>query len=580
MTLAAPADLMRRSALRYAEEGWGVIPLHTPIDGVCDCRKGASCDSPGKHPWPRNGLSEASHDLGKVDAWWREHPGANIGLVLPRDIVAVDIDSPDALDHFTAHPEWELPETWNVTTGRGWHYIYRTEHPVKGTSGILPGIDLRGYGNYLVAPPSLHASGVLYRQNSSMTKIAPAPAWVTNGHAAPTTTLAKDAPIAEGQRNASLTALAGAMRRQGSGEAVILTALRAENAARCIPPLAEDEIETIARSVSRYAPEPDGERIRLKLVTDFEEVDVHWRTLAEISDHPPADLLLGMLEPDGPTLLYALGGVGKGSTGAWICRELLEQGIRPMIYDAENRPKEWARRTAGLQVDRDRVVYLQPSDLPKALIGRPLWDLTGYLGAVARDSGAGLLLIDSIMPAVSLGEERLRSDAQVPYLWVQALDSLEMPSVSFGHPPKGQPEGEPFGSVAWVNAMRLTWNGTSAEGEGHRVRWRPRKRNERGHIGGVVLTFTYTDNRLSNVVRVDDDEMTRDWIMAGLNAGPQTIPDLAAEMLADIDDPPQGELDRIVERVGRAIRRMAREGWVEKMGKRGRADLWAIRFRG
>jgi hypothetical protein len=84
------------------------------------------------------------------------------------------------------------------------------------------------------------------------------------------------------------------------------------------------------------------------------------------------------------------------------------------------------------------------------------------------------------MPAVGLGEERLRSDAQVPSLWVAALDALGIPSVSFGHPPQGMPEREPFGSFAWVAAMRLTWLGTRTEADAHRVRWRPKKRDERG----------------------------------------------------------------------------------------------------
>jgi hypothetical protein len=42
--------------------------------------------------------------------------------------------------------------------------------------------------------------------------------------------------------------------------------------------------------------------------------------------------------------------------------------------------------------------------------------------------------------------------------------------------------------------MRLTWIGTRAEGDGHRVRWRPRKRNERGHIAGVLLTVGYRED--------------------------------------------------------------------------------------
>jgi hypothetical protein len=179
-----------------------------------------------------------------------------------------------------------------------------------------------------------------------------------------------------------------------------------------------------------------------------------------------------------------------------------------------------------------------------------------------------------------MGEERLRTDAQVPYLYVAALDALEIPSVSFGHPPKGQPEGEPYGSVAWVNSMRLTWSGTAAEGDRHRVRWRPKKRNERGHIPGVLLTFEYgPDQRLAAVTRDDDDESSRDWILAYLVAGPRTVAEMAEEMIADVDDPSPGELDRIKERLRRVVRRMAGEGWVDKLGTTGAKVQWALRER-
>ena len=78
---------------------------------------------------------------------------------------------------------------------------------------------------------------------------------------------------------------------------------------------------------------------------------VSYRTLADVDDSPPRELLLGMLEPDGPTTLNAAGGTGKGTTGAWMCGELLALGMRPIIYDPENRPREWARRTSGLGID-------------------------------------------------------------------------------------------------------------------------------------------------------------------------------------------------------------------------------------
>lgn len=60
----------------------------------------------------------------------------------------------------------------------------------------------------------------------------------------------------EGQRNDRLTSLAGSMQRKGMSPNAITAALTIENLARCSPPLSEKDVQTIARSVSRYAPAP------------------------------------------------------------------------------------------------------------------------------------------------------------------------------------------------------------------------------------------------------------------------------------------------------------------------------------
>jgi hypothetical protein len=259
-----------------------------------------------------------------------------------------------------------------------------------------------------------------------------------------------------------------------------------------------DRIARFAAEVSRErfalaVADPDGEAEAvlpietLASVYELKERGQWVRTLADVSDDPPGPLLFGMLEPDGPNCAIAAPGTGKGTTGAWMIGEAQRAGLLPVVFDAERRPREWARRVSGLGGDRSRVIYIEPTDLPTSQRGRPLWEAAPAIGAIIKHAGGDFLMVDSIMPATGVGEDRLRSDAQVPFLWVAALDSLGIPSLSFGHPPKGQPEGEPFGSFAWVAAMRLTWLGTKAEGDGHRIRWRPRKRNERGHILGVLF---------------------------------------------------------------------------------------------
>ena len=79
-------NALLESALAIAAAGWAVIPLHTPIDGGCDCR-GPACSSPGKRPRTKNGLSDATTDVDQIRKWWNRWPDANIGAVVPSGYV-------------------------------------------------------------------------------------------------------------------------------------------------------------------------------------------------------------------------------------------------------------------------------------------------------------------------------------------------------------------------------------------------------------------------------------------------------------------------------------------------------------
>jgi hypothetical protein len=56
----------------------------------------------------------------------------------------------------------------------------------------------------------------------------------------------------EGTRNNTLISLAGSMRHRGMSEEAILAALKVENENRCDPPLPEDEVRSVARSIGKY----------------------------------------------------------------------------------------------------------------------------------------------------------------------------------------------------------------------------------------------------------------------------------------------------------------------------------------
>jgi hypothetical protein len=285
-----------------------------------------------------------------------------------------------------------------------------------------------------------------------------------------------------------------------------------------------------------------------------------------------------MLDPDGRTLAYAAPGAGKGSTGAWLATELARIGRRVAVYDAERRPREWSRRVSGLGGDRSAVTYFDPSDLGPRYAGIPMWEAIDRIATVIRETGSDVLIIDSVFTCLNLDERRLLNDPSVPFAYEAAISTLGIPVLSFAHPPKGQPEGEPFGSFAWVAAHRLTWLGVRLPGEEHQVRWRVRKANERGHVPGILLRFGYADDgRLATAVREDDDESTRDWILGALRDGPKSVADMVGLESEELGDYLTSEAaERAKARLAKAVYRLKREGWVCQAGKDGRAQKWAL----
>jgi putative DNA primase/helicase len=172
------------AALSYAARGWHVFPCHTPTPTGCSCRR--DCDRIGKHPRTKNGLLDATTDPATIRRWWKMWPAANIAIrtgavsglaVLDQDNLKGGADGRSALERSYG----PLPETVQGLTGNGLHeFFLHPGTPVKnGVETLGAGLNIRGDGGYVVAPPSLHTSGKHYAWELSHlpdeTPLAPMP---------------------------------------------------------------------------------------------------------------------------------------------------------------------------------------------------------------------------------------------------------------------------------------------------------------------------------------------------------------------------------------------------------------------
>jgi Bifunctional DNA primase/polymerase, N-terminal len=152
------------AALALVASGHHVLPLHTPTNGGCSCRR--SCGSIGKHPRGGFGLTHASNDPGTVASWWITWPLANLGLRCD-GLLALDVDGQtgeQSLEHLESELG-RLPATRTQRTGSGRHLLFRAHVDSNSTRGLgsPPGIDVRGGDRgYIVCAPSMHASGNRY----------------------------------------------------------------------------------------------------------------------------------------------------------------------------------------------------------------------------------------------------------------------------------------------------------------------------------------------------------------------------------------------------------------------------------
>ena len=146
-------------ALAYAARGWRVIPI------------------PPGHKHPKgyaNWQTVGTTDTDTITAWWTATPDHGIGILTGPEsgIFVLDVDVADGKAgddtlHDLERTHGALPATFTVQTGSGGRHHYFAwpdgADIRNSASGALgPGLDIRGAGGFVVAPPTIHPNGRPY----------------------------------------------------------------------------------------------------------------------------------------------------------------------------------------------------------------------------------------------------------------------------------------------------------------------------------------------------------------------------------------------------------------------------------
>jgi hypothetical protein len=282
------------AALNYARRGLAVFPLKSPAPRLPDGR------DPSK--WPRirkdqggRGHLDATTDDKIITRWWSEVPDGNIGIatgavsgfwVIDVDPKHGGIETIKALQRkYGGIPQ----DVMVATAGGGWHiYIwYDPGAPVGshsnriGPDGVAPyrelpdgdrGVDVRGDGGYVVAPPSRNCDSKAYTwlNGADVGRDHPAPLppiqWLNLARAAGATehrfNSATSHPgsdhwadliasgVPEGGRNSAAASLVGHLLGHGLSGRETLALMRLWNDHRCHPPLSDEELNGLIRSIT------------------------------------------------------------------------------------------------------------------------------------------------------------------------------------------------------------------------------------------------------------------------------------------------------------------------------------------
>jgi hypothetical protein len=248
--------ILRDAALALARKGLRVFP--------CRVRE--------KKPLVNDWGKRATTDPNVIRGWWHTS-SYNIGVVTGQDsgVWILDVDGEQGKQTLLKleAEHGMLPPTAEVITGKGMHYYWRMPEGIEirnsQVRGDIPGLDVRGEGGYVLAPPSVHPSGHVYAWTDEEPVPPPvdAPDWLIEvvtkrGHATPVGASPESwrsflsGRFEGSHRGAAIARLIGLLLRRYLDIGVATDLVTMFNETRCTPPLDADEVADIVNTIWDY----------------------------------------------------------------------------------------------------------------------------------------------------------------------------------------------------------------------------------------------------------------------------------------------------------------------------------------
>lgn len=349
----------------------------------------------------------------ELKAWFAS--GKNYGIAIVTGeisgLAVVDFDDPEA---YQKAQEQGIVTTPVVKTAKGYHAYYRYSDGVRNSVKKIPGVDIRGEGGCIIAPPSKHPSGVEYTWEDGIhigdIPLADLPTIYlsTKPEQAPVKTSNILAGATEGSRNDSLAKFAGLCASQNCSLDEALSSALIWNE-RNQPPLSEDEVKRTVQSIynthARNHPELSNALPTVKKGKEIMamEISVEW-------------LIENLLPKESITILSGRGGIGK----TWLSMQIggaVSQGTPFMGLPTQMAEVYYIDFENSLPVVKDRLEKIQAGEVnflhsglgvPPPKLDKPQWK--NYFSVCRPGS---LLIFDTLRASQSMDENDSKEMASI-----------------------------------------------------------------------------------------------------------------------------------------------------------------------